>query len=828
MTTFQGSADGIFTNPSGGVTSGVGTNYFLWGASGFFGSPSSLQFIDHNFSVTTPTDYILGSEAQRKRPFFSIGALHYYNGSSQSGTLADNVRLDTSIRITSPITAGPTVISSQLNLDNTLNTDDPIASADSVFLPKSLPPVTLFTASGMPTTVEPSGFGNASSGGFTQIDRFFVLEGASASADLFAQVVSPCEPIVRGAVKRYDDHSPTMLAVFTPNFGLTMDEATSLCGYKHFNWYQEVTHWSSKNLFAKANPNVPLTAPPPFVDPPLGGYTYPDTVGYDDLPFYLGEGSYDSFRQYYTFPTQLEFKDSPANSDLKQQQNEFMGFKTCLVGVKPDNTWDPLYCWNWTSNFNGTVGGVSMTGNTAPVDPGSGTGGVTLLNDDLSVEDIPQSERELMKKDGARNMDVSPNYYWTWYDNVYMRNWVLMANPVGLGTNLNFSLAIGGKPQSLGDQFGLGAGTVPAGNTLTPTYPGIIGGPVQVTSATGDEAIVSQRSLLGNSLEEVLGTKHNKLSDHYFWTWYDEQSPGYKNWVLVANPNDFKVSYSVKIAGQEMQSGTIDPGQNVTPRFPGVMGGPVEVSAVQDGTNFPANVIASQRVLSNNGTAFNEVPGIPAGDLSDSYLWTWYDNVGSNSNDWVLVANPNTDPIYYEITVAGQDPGLGSKGTIDPGKNVTPKFPDKVGGPLEVRTWTDDTKAVPAKSIASQRVIWGPSFEEVPGYPVSALPSDYHWTWYDQQSSGSTNWVLVANPSPTDTVHAQVSFTNQADGTLVTSESDILPGTNWTPTFPTKMGGPVEVRAWTDGTKTTPANVMASQRVLWNGFFNEVLGTVLN
>jgi hypothetical protein len=53
-----------------------------------------------------------------------------------------------------------------------------------------------------------------------------------------------------------------------------------------------------------------------------------------------------------------------------------------------------------------------------------------------------------------------------------------------------------------------------------------------------------------------------------------------------------------------------------------------------------------------------------------------------------------------------------------------------------------------------------------------------------------------------------------------------------TPTFGTYMNGPVEVRAYAeDGSWSDPADhrsVMASQRVLFNGFFNETLGANLD
>lgn len=464
------------------------------------------------------------------------------------------------------------------------------------------------------------------------------------------------------------------------------------------------------------------------------------------------------------------------------------------------------------------------------------------------------------------------DYYWTWYDNLNSQNWVLISNPVGSSTDFNFNLSIAGQQRDLspyalqsascpGGQCE--AGQVPTGMTLTPSFAGLMDGPVKASSLTGDKAILSQRSLKGNSFEEVLGVDAEKLSDHFYWTWYDQESSGYANWIMIANPNPVSadpaditgsIYYEITVAGEDpdpdgdSDRGVIAPGKSAMPAFPGVKGGPVEVKAYTDsGKTTPAKVMASQRVLSGYGTAFNEMPGIPAEDLTDHYIWTWYDAVGSSGKNWVMMANPNpanADPadtegsIYFEITIAGQDPdptGDSDRGTINAGDFVYPTFAGKSGGPLEVRAWTDESKTTPASLIASQRVIWGPSFGETPGYPSRDLASDYHWTWYDQQTPGSLNWVLVANPNPanadpadtTGSIYYEITI-GGTDPNPSTSKGILLPGQNVIPTFAGQMGGPVEVRAWTDAGKTAPALVMASQRVLWNGHFNEVLGTVLD
>lgn len=400
VTVFAGGASGTFVGPQGGVTTGVGTSTFTWGV----GQPdvSSLSFVGKSFSVTTPSGYTLGAAAQAARPSFSIGSLNYHNGTIRGGTGADAVTLSAPVSLSKPVVAGPTAISARLQLINTPNTGDPVASADIVDLSAAIAPVTVTTAGGLPITVQPVGFGNATPGGFTQLNRFFVFEGASASADLFAQIASPCEAVVKGGVTLTGAGTPAMQATFKPQFGLKMSEAASLCGYNHFNWYQTVT----ADPFppdARSNPGVPLT--PPYLDPPLGGYSY-QIGGDDSLPFYWGEnGATAGEITTYTHANDLTFYDAPAESRLTGAQ--FIAFTTALVGVLPDNSWDALYAWNWDSNFNGTVGGVSIRGNTVPPDPGSGTGGVTILQRDLSAADIAPAVRALMVANGALNVGVA-------------------------------------------------------------------------------------------------------------------------------------------------------------------------------------------------------------------------------------------------------------------------------------------------------------------------------------------------------------------------------------------------------------------------------------
>ncbi|MBI5869668.1 MAG: right-handed parallel beta-helix repeat-containing protein [Actinobacteria bacterium] len=435
----------------------------------------------------------------------------------------------------------------------------------------------------------------------------------------------------------------------------------------------------------------------------------------------------------------------------------------------------------------------------------------------------------------------APDYYWTWYDNLYADNWVLMANPLSAPADSWFDLEIAGDDLDPGTLEGLESGQVPPGSSLTPAYPGTMGGPTSINQRGPGQAITSQRILwAGNSIEEVLGMDVDRLSDHYYWTWYDEQSAGYKNWVMVANPDPVHDAYAeVRIAGTVRWSGAVIAGGNVTPNFPGVLGGPVEVQAwVDEDKTAPADVLASQRVLMNGDTAFNELPGTPAGELSDHYIWTWYDYSSPGAQNWVMLANPKAYPIYYEVKVAGVSMGSGELASAgQTGSIAYPAFAGEIGGPVEVHFWKDAVGgSLITEGIASQRVLWGPSFGELPGYPYTALDSTYHWTWYDWNSPGSLNWIMAApDPAVTEPVRVEFSFIDRSGTLMVVRAGSCLVDSDdpdpdnrrcfWS--YPGYKGGPVQVRAVLEGT-STPAKVIASQRVLWNGFFNEVPGTVLN
>ena len=141
----KGNSTASFINPgsSTAVFSGVGTNAFAWGS----GQSSQLSFTPKPFNP-------------KPNEVFAIGTLDFFNGSIVSGTGLSSVDLLLDLTFDNATENNQQTIAG-LSLINTPNTSDPVASAD---------------------------FVSFSSGGFNS--TFNVLEGESASADIFARFVS--------------------------------------------------------------------------------------------------------------------------------------------------------------------------------------------------------------------------------------------------------------------------------------------------------------------------------------------------------------------------------------------------------------------------------------------------------------------------------------------------------------------------------------------------------------------------------------------------------------------------------------------------------------
>ncbi len=367
-------------------------------------------------------------------------------------------------------------------------------------------------------------------------------------------------------------------------------------------------------------------------------------------------------------------------------------------------------------------------------------------------------------------------------------------NTPPVASNINVSIA-----GSLVGSYGLGAG-----QSQSVAYPGTQNGPVRVTSTNGQPIFTSQRGFFGpyNTFSEVMGAPANQLTNHYWFPWYDNKDM--ITWVLVGNPSTtLTANVTVKIAGSVVGTFTIPPFGNVTPTFGNLQNGPVEVLS-------DINVFTSERTLlgyPSGAQSFHEVLGYPDNQLTNHYWFPWYDN--KDMMTWVLVGNPSsTLSANVTIKIAGSVVGTFA---IPPFGRWTPTFGTIQNGPVEV---SSDINV-----FTSERTLFGASpywtFNEVMGYPHNQLTTDYWFPWYYDSSSMIT-WVLVGNPSSSQTAHVTIKIAGSTVGTYL-----VAPFGNQTPIFSNVQSGPVEV--------VSDIAVFTSERTL-QGYpltgtsFNEVMG----
>src|SRR5206468_3187738 len=155
----------------------------------------------------------------------------------------------------------------------------------------------------------------------------------------------------------------------------------------------------------------------------------------------------------------------------------------------------------------------------------------------------------------------------------------------------------------------------------------------------------------------------------------------------------------------------------------GSIGGPVGVRVMTG-----AGVLASQRVQFNQ--SFNEVWSASAAQASTTSYFNWFDKASPGmSNDNIHLLNPGTTSSNVTVSLAGAAPRSVSVG---PGAETYVSFPQgTIGGPVTV------TATQPV--LASQRVQYYSSFNEVPALIAAKAATMSYINWYDKASAGMVN-----------------------------------------------------------------------------------------
>jgi CSLREA domain-containing protein len=336
------------------------------------------------------------------------------------------------------------------------------------------------------------------------------------------------------------------------------------------------------------------------------------------------------------------------------------------------------------------------------------------------------------------------------------------------------------------------------GDRIYPQFPGVFDGPVQVASTNGIPFLTTERALYGDSFNESIGLPTDERTTEYWFPWYDDVNMG--TWITVGNPGTGQTAtVEIYIAGVKRGTYSIPSNGQITPNFPGIFDGPVRVISTNG-----VKIIASARSLYQG--SFTDILGYPAVDFATSYWFPWY-RYDSGLQTWVSVGNPSSSQTAnVEIYIAGV---LKGSQTIPPNGRWTPSFNNLSAGPVQVVS----TNGV--KILASQRLLYQNSFNEIFGVPESQMSTEYWISWYD--STNMTSQILVGNPSTSQSASVDIYI-----GGVKKGSQSILPGKVWVSSYPNMFQGPVKIVS-TNGVK-----VFTSEQSIYNTSFEESLGFPLS
>ena len=319
------------------------------------------------------------------------------------------------------------------------------------------------------------------------------------------------------------------------------------------------------------------------------------------------------------------------------------------------------------------------------------------------------------------------------------QNYIATSVPASGCANINVDIG-GGNRGSYGLQ--------PQGSTRV-NYAGVDSGPVKVVSTNSIPIISAIRSAwavngVTTSFSQLMGLPLEQLSDTYVF-------PGYNNVTLndqlrIANVDTISSTVTVTIGGTVRGIYPLAAGAAVRINYPGLDSGPVVVK----GTSGVKIISSIREAWAVNGVtkSFVQLMGLPAGQLSNKYVFPAYNNV--TLNEQLRIGNVDTVATSVTVTIGGN-----LKGTypLAPGQAVRINYAGLDSGPVVV----EGTAGV--NIISSIRDAWAvngvtTSFSQLMGMPAEQLSDKYVFPGYNNVTLNDQ--LRISN---VDTVPSTVTVT---------------------------------------------------------------------
>ena len=204
-----------------------------------------------------------------------------------------------------------------------------------------------------------------------------------------------------------------------------------------------------------------------------------------------------------------------------------------------------------------------------------------------------------------------------------------------------------------------------------------------------------------------------------------------QNYTATFNAAAGCADIDVLIAGNNVGSYIVPPGQSLRVAYSGVNNGPAKIVSVNN-----VDILSALRVIWREPGprfSYSEMMGLPKEQLSNEYWFPWYNNAATNSMDQgfrianVDTAAGNTVEVWVGNTILDTIT-LGAGASIRVGYSVD-------NGPVRI-VCTTCTNTGSDKIIAALRVIWREpgsrtSYSEMMGLPKEQLSTQYWFPWYN-------------------------------------------------------------------------------------------------
>jgi predicted outer membrane repeat protein len=265
------------------------------------------------------------------------------------------------------------------------------------------------------------------------------------------------------------------------------------------------------------------------------------------------------------------------------------------------------------------------------------------------------------------------------------------------------------------------------------SYPGINTGPLVVNSAAN--ALSSMRVLYaGVSYSEMMGFPDSQVTNAYIFPWYNNVAMNSQ--LRVSNLGNQSTTIRVYLGNDPtpIHTYTLAAGQASRRNYAGRNIGPLRVESST------TDILSTIRVVYAD-YSYSELMGFPVNQLTNAYLFPWYNNVAMNSQLRVSNLGNRTTTIRVYL---GSDTTPIHTYTLGAGQASRRNYTGRNSGPLRVVSSNTNI-------LSTIRVVFANnSYSELMGYPANQLAQEYLYPAYDNVNLNSQLRVSNVGDGPTE------------------------------------------------------------------------------